>query len=166
MTFREGTPTRLGSSTPLPALLHLNRDTRYEALKKYKLHFGTPFYAPNVFFNPEIDTLFFGPDDSQPTTLNLQNPWPCHNEFYANRAPCRRGCGHQELDFFLKNIVQESSGLIRNIGMDLRFRQADLLHFFYALGGVLPELKKAVAFHPTWDESSSVNNEYPHGWKF
>lgn len=46
VTFRRELPTRLGSSIPVPAVLHLNEESRYEALKHYNLHFGTDTLTP------------------------------------------------------------------------------------------------------------------------
>jgi hypothetical protein len=51
----------LRSSTPIPVVLHLNRDARAEGLKIYQLLFGDRKYPPEVYFSPELDTLYFGP---------------------------------------------------------------------------------------------------------
>ncbi|KAE8451587.1 hypothetical protein EG329_003660 [Mollisiaceae sp. DMI_Dod_QoI] len=172
MTFRRALPTRLGSSTPIPALLHLNKNARYEAQKKYKLHFGSYLYEPNVYFNPDIDTLYFGPDDKELLCMapdpGLEQRWVCHNESDSKPAYCRKGCGHHELDFFWKNIAYGCSGTLQTLGIDLRFNQSDILHFFNTLG-VFKKLKKVVVYYPHRDDprcqDAFNSNDYLFGWK-
>lgn len=42
----------------VPSVLHINQESRKEALKHYKLHFGAPSHAQRVYFNFSLDTLF------------------------------------------------------------------------------------------------------------
>lgn len=60
LTFRIRNKHFLKSSAPIPAILHLSRGARAEALRHYKRLFGTRHYPDLVYFNPEIDTLYFG----------------------------------------------------------------------------------------------------------
>ncbi|RDW77141.1 hypothetical protein BP6252_05194 [Coleophoma cylindrospora] len=43
-----------------PVVLWVNSEAREEALKHYKLSFGTPLRPASIYFNPRIDTLRFG----------------------------------------------------------------------------------------------------------
>jgi 2EXR family len=45
-------------STPVPSLLHVNRESRYEALRVYKLVFGTSTKEPQTYFAPNLDTVY------------------------------------------------------------------------------------------------------------
>ena len=62
---------RVESSTPIPALLHVNRESRYEALRRYKKLFASK-ENPDCYtlYRPHFDTLYFprcremGYDDS------------------------------------------------------------------------------------------------------
>jgi len=47
------------SSTPLPVLLHVNRETRYETQRSHPLLFATASAASRIPFNPAVDTLYF-----------------------------------------------------------------------------------------------------------
>lgn len=49
------------SPTPIPGTLHVNRESRNEALLSYKLSFGIPHGRAKVFFNPALDVMYFGP---------------------------------------------------------------------------------------------------------
>lgn len=60
LTFRKHNTSFLKSSTPIPVLLHLNQDTRSEALKTYQLYFGTSKNPFKAYVNLNIDTLYFG----------------------------------------------------------------------------------------------------------
>ncbi|KAF8866770.1 hypothetical protein BDZ45DRAFT_734790 [Acephala macrosclerotiorum] len=81
MTFRRGLQTRLGPCTPIPTLLHLNHNGRHEALKKYKLMFGTRLCEPLVYFSLDIDVLVFGPDDRTYANSKINTQaWSCYNE--------------------------------------------------------------------------------------
>jgi hypothetical protein len=42
----------------VPSLLHVNRESRYEALRVYKLVFGTSSKEPQTYFAPNLDTLY------------------------------------------------------------------------------------------------------------
>jgi hypothetical protein len=46
------------SSTPLPALLHVNREARYEMLRCYRPFFSTQWAESYIYFNPQIDTVY------------------------------------------------------------------------------------------------------------
>ncbi|KAH9211712.1 hypothetical protein DL95DRAFT_251939, partial [Leptodontidium sp. 2 PMI_412] len=50
------------SSSRPPAVLHVSRrsrESRYEALRMYKLGFGTPSTAPHIYFQSNVDILYF-----------------------------------------------------------------------------------------------------------
>jgi hypothetical protein len=47
------------SSTPLPVLLYVNRETRYETQRSHPLLFATATAASRIPFSPAIDTLYF-----------------------------------------------------------------------------------------------------------
>ncbi|KAI0206357.1 hypothetical protein F4808DRAFT_455119 [Astrocystis sublimbata] len=61
---------RCSTTTPVPAALHVCRESRYEALRVYKRSFGTLSHEPTIYFNRELDTVyiprppFMGYDDS------------------------------------------------------------------------------------------------------
>jgi hypothetical protein len=61
LTFQSKELSFLKSSAPIPTILHLSRDARCEGLRFYQLLFGSSLYTALVYFNPEIDTLYFGP---------------------------------------------------------------------------------------------------------
>lgn len=48
------------SSTPVPVILQICRESRAEALKSYQLSFGTVYNEPRIYFNFAIDSLSFG----------------------------------------------------------------------------------------------------------
>lgn len=53
------TSRKCESPTPLPALLHVNRESRYETLRLYPLLFATPTAPSHIPFNPMLDTPYF-----------------------------------------------------------------------------------------------------------
>ncbi|KAI5917959.1 hypothetical protein F4810DRAFT_715980 [Camillea tinctor] len=52
------------SSAPIPVNLHVCGESRLDAMKRYKLMFGTKRDPGRVFFDPLRDTLYFGTRDS------------------------------------------------------------------------------------------------------
>jgi hypothetical protein len=53
----------LSNSCP-PAVLHVSRESRYEALRMYKFCFGTPSMAPHIYFHSRVDILYFARRDT------------------------------------------------------------------------------------------------------
>ncbi|KAI1125212.1 hypothetical protein F5Y10DRAFT_13401 [Nemania abortiva] len=51
------------SPTPVPATLHVCRESRSEALRRYKLLFGMGGEPGTIYFNPLSDALYFGTRD-------------------------------------------------------------------------------------------------------
>lgn len=49
---------RCTSRSRPPAVLHVSRESRYEALHMYKLCFSTPVAESHIYFNPTIDVLY------------------------------------------------------------------------------------------------------------
>ncbi|KAI1457614.1 hypothetical protein F4805DRAFT_457530 [Annulohypoxylon moriforme] len=49
------------STSPIPTNLHVCRESRREALKRYRLLFGPSPQLSRIFFDPWEDTLYFGP---------------------------------------------------------------------------------------------------------
>ncbi|KAI0887337.1 uncharacterized protein GGS22DRAFT_198674 [Annulohypoxylon maeteangense] len=49
------------STSPIPINLHICRESRWEALKRYRLLFGSSPQLGRIFFDPLEDTLYFGP---------------------------------------------------------------------------------------------------------
>jgi 2EXR family len=47
------------SSTALPTLLHVSRESRHIALQNYDLSFPYGAHPATIFYNPSIDILFF-----------------------------------------------------------------------------------------------------------
>ncbi|KAI0161671.1 hypothetical protein GGR52DRAFT_133704 [Hypoxylon sp. FL1284] len=66
----DGESDRCTSSTAPPAILHVCRESRFEALRIYKKSFGTRSHEPRIYFCPDWDTLyiprppFMGYDDA------------------------------------------------------------------------------------------------------
>ncbi|KAI1504286.1 hypothetical protein F5X99DRAFT_56619 [Biscogniauxia marginata] len=56
------------SSSPVPVNLHVCRESRIEAMKRYKLMFGTKRDPGRIFFDPLRDTLYFGARDGDAAT--------------------------------------------------------------------------------------------------
>jgi len=54
-----GPPADLYSPTPLPALLTVNRESRSVVIKASLPDFPTPDNAQRIFYNSEIDILYF-----------------------------------------------------------------------------------------------------------
>jgi len=52
-------PNPFWSSAKLPPLLHTSQGARGVALKKCKPSFPNRDEPPQIYFNPEIDTLYF-----------------------------------------------------------------------------------------------------------
>ncbi|KAI0205143.1 hypothetical protein F4808DRAFT_410642 [Astrocystis sublimbata] len=65
------------SPTPIPALLHVNAEARYEALKHYSLSLGVGTRQPRVYVDLRRDTLFFGAAELQPSCSSL---WAMTND--------------------------------------------------------------------------------------
>ncbi|KAI1284767.1 hypothetical protein F5Y07DRAFT_393736 [Xylaria sp. FL0933] len=59
------------SATPVPALLHVNGEARYEALKHYSLSLGVGDAQPRVYIDFKRDTLFFGDAELTPECSQL-----------------------------------------------------------------------------------------------
>ncbi|KAI2784651.1 hypothetical protein F4815DRAFT_130778 [Daldinia loculata] len=59
------------STTQIPALLHVNAEARYEALKHYKLSLGVGNIQPRVYVDFNRDTLFFGNSELKPECSSL-----------------------------------------------------------------------------------------------
>ncbi|RYP09244.1 hypothetical protein DL765_008509 [Monosporascus sp. GIB2] len=53
------------SSATIPANLHTCRESRWEAMKRYKLLFGTCGEPGRIFFDPMDDILYFGARDGE-----------------------------------------------------------------------------------------------------
>ncbi|KAI1393405.1 uncharacterized protein F4822DRAFT_11986 [Hypoxylon trugodes] len=53
-------PIIYASSSPIPVNLHICRESRAEALKRYRLLFGTSPGAGRIYFDNLRDTLYFG----------------------------------------------------------------------------------------------------------
>ncbi|KAI2470846.1 hypothetical protein F4781DRAFT_159668 [Annulohypoxylon bovei var. microspora] len=54
------------STTQIPALLHVNAEARYEALKHYKLALGVGNAQPRIYVDFSRDTIFFGNSELKP----------------------------------------------------------------------------------------------------
>ncbi|RYP41227.1 hypothetical protein DL769_011601 [Monosporascus sp. CRB-8-3] len=54
---------RFTSSAPIPANLHACRESRWEAMRRYRLLFGTRGEPGRIFFDPTSDILYFGARD-------------------------------------------------------------------------------------------------------
>ncbi|KAI1806413.1 hypothetical protein F4811DRAFT_147479 [Daldinia bambusicola] len=59
------------SNTQIPALLHVNAEARYEALKHYKLSLGVGSLQPRIYIDFSRDTLFFGNSELKPECSSL-----------------------------------------------------------------------------------------------
>ncbi|KAI0424023.1 hypothetical protein F5Y09DRAFT_348148 [Xylaria sp. FL1042] len=59
------------STTPVPALLHVNGEARHEALKHYSLSLGVGDAQPRVYIDFKRDTLFFGDAELTPECSQL-----------------------------------------------------------------------------------------------
>ncbi|KAH8167280.1 hypothetical protein CIB48_g980 [Xylaria polymorpha] len=68
---------RCSTTAPVPAVLHACRESRYEALRLYRMSFGTMTHEPRIYFNREMDTLYIprppcmGYDDSSRSFADL-----------------------------------------------------------------------------------------------
>ncbi|OTB00079.1 hypothetical protein M426DRAFT_43129, partial [Hypoxylon sp. CI-4A] len=73
----DGHDDRCVSTSAPPSILHTCRESRHEALRIYKLAFGTRSQPPRIYFCPEIDTLyiprpsFMGYDDASRSFTSL-----------------------------------------------------------------------------------------------
>ncbi|KAI0443943.1 hypothetical protein F4803DRAFT_289896 [Xylaria telfairii] len=65
------------STTQVPALLHVNGEARYEALKHYSLSLGVGKGQPRVYVDFARDTVFFGAEELEPTCWPL---WASMND--------------------------------------------------------------------------------------
>ncbi|RYP45524.1 hypothetical protein DL768_008159 [Monosporascus sp. mg162] len=54
---------RFTSSAPIPANLHACRESRWKAMRRYRLLFGTCGEPGRIFFDPTSDILYFGARD-------------------------------------------------------------------------------------------------------
>ncbi|KAI1414360.1 hypothetical protein F5Y13DRAFT_159393 [Hypoxylon sp. FL1857] len=54
------------STTQIPALLHVNAEARYEALKHYELTLGVEGAQPRIYIDFSRDTVFFGNSELKP----------------------------------------------------------------------------------------------------
>ncbi|KAI1135186.1 hypothetical protein F5Y05DRAFT_416492 [Hypoxylon sp. FL0543] len=54
------------STTQIPALLHVNAEARYEALKHYKLSLGVGSAQSRIYVDFSRDTIFFGNSELKP----------------------------------------------------------------------------------------------------
>ncbi|KAI1098949.1 hypothetical protein F4804DRAFT_101458 [Jackrogersella minutella] len=54
------------STTQIPALLHVNAEARYEALKHYQLSLGVGSLQPRIYVDFSRDTVFFGNSELKP----------------------------------------------------------------------------------------------------
>ncbi|KAK6954133.1 hypothetical protein Daesc_004095 [Daldinia eschscholtzii] len=59
------------SNTQIPALLHVNAEARYEALKHYRLSLGVGGLQPRIYVDFSRDTLFFGNSELKPECSSL-----------------------------------------------------------------------------------------------
>ncbi|KAI8960145.1 hypothetical protein F5Y11DRAFT_358707 [Daldinia sp. FL1419] len=59
------------STAQIPALLHVNAEARYEALKHYKLSLGVGSIKPRIYVDFSRDTLFFGNSELKPECSSL-----------------------------------------------------------------------------------------------
>ncbi|KAI1131219.1 hypothetical protein F5Y10DRAFT_79718 [Nemania abortiva] len=59
------------STTQIPALLHVNSEARYEALKHYSLSLGFGNAQPRVYIDFDRDTLFLGDTELKPECSSL-----------------------------------------------------------------------------------------------
>ncbi|KAI0596743.1 hypothetical protein F4775DRAFT_584776 [Biscogniauxia sp. FL1348] len=59
------------STTQIPALLHVNAEARYEALKHYILSFGVGGRQSRVYVDFSRDTVFFGHSELKPECSSL-----------------------------------------------------------------------------------------------
>ncbi|KAI1096378.1 hypothetical protein F5B19DRAFT_144554 [Rostrohypoxylon terebratum] len=57
----DSSPVVCTSTSPIPTNLHVCRESRREALKRYRLLFGSSPHPGRIFFDPLRDTLYFGP---------------------------------------------------------------------------------------------------------
>jgi hypothetical protein len=61
------------SATQIPALLHVNSEARYEALKHYSLSLGVGAAQPRIYVDFERDTVFFGDAELRSECSSLWN---------------------------------------------------------------------------------------------
>ncbi|KAI1496772.1 hypothetical protein F5X99DRAFT_399142 [Biscogniauxia marginata] len=59
------------STTQIPALLHVNSEARYEALKHYTLSFGVGNKEARIYVDFSRDTIFFGHEELKPECSSL-----------------------------------------------------------------------------------------------
>ncbi|KAI1635313.1 hypothetical protein F4809DRAFT_461268 [Biscogniauxia mediterranea] len=59
------------STTQIPALLHVNAEARYEALKHYTLSFGVGGRQSRIYVDFSRDTIFFGHAELKPECSSL-----------------------------------------------------------------------------------------------
>lgn len=65
---------RHGASPRPPAILHVCRESRYEALKVYKLCFNTKKVPKSIYINPAHDILFFRVAEQNQTWQHILGP--------------------------------------------------------------------------------------------
>lgn len=61
------------SATQIPALLHVNSEARYEALKHYSLSLGVGAAQPRIYVDFKHDTVFFGDAELKSECSSLWN---------------------------------------------------------------------------------------------
>lgn len=61
------------SATQIPALLHVNSEARYEALKHYSLSLGVGAAEPRIYVDFKRDTVFFGDAELRSECASLWN---------------------------------------------------------------------------------------------
>lgn len=59
------------SNTPIPVLLHVNAESRHEALKHYQLALGVEEHQPRVYVDFTRDTIFLGNAELKPECSSL-----------------------------------------------------------------------------------------------
>ncbi|RYO79231.1 hypothetical protein DL764_010041 [Monosporascus ibericus] len=61
--YNDDAAPRFTSSAPIPANLHACRESRWEAMRRYRLLFATCGESGRIFFDPMADILYFGARD-------------------------------------------------------------------------------------------------------
>jgi 2EXR family len=163
LTFRKHNSMLLKSSSPIPVLLHLNRDARTEALKTYRLSFGTDKYDAKVYFCPEIDTLYFGPVERFAIWENDQSiqKWWIEDEGYNFRAI---GCGYHELEFFMEEVAPIYAKDVLSLAFGaqaLYYQPRQVLAFVEQF----PAVKKLTLFYSNADQKALMYGVEPHKYE-
>lgn len=163
LTFRKHNTNFLKSSTPIPVLLHLNRDARSEALKTYQLYFGTSKNPSKVYFNPKIDTLYFGLVERFAIFENGQSiqKWWVDDEAHDFRVI---GCGYHELEFFMEEIapIHAKDVVSLAFGAQALYHQPRRLLAFVEQ---FPALEKFTLFHSNADQKALMYGVEPHKYE-